>query len=124
VKSAESAVPISEFRLKAPKGRKFRLLCAYLSAYGLQAWVNEQMKIALYGRSNMFFTPRVHEILSDLTTDADFCRPFRALFAGVASPGLKGPTSQGLRRGCFFGVTYHNMRARHSVSDGGLGYDL
>src|SRR5262249_52542690 len=44
-------------------------------------------------------------------------------------PGLKHPTSQNdstelaevLRRGWPFGVTYHNMRARHSVSDGGLG---
>jgi len=42
VKSAESAVPISEFRLKAPKGRKFRLLCAYLSGYGLKPWAEDR----------------------------------------------------------------------------------
>ena len=48
------------------------------------------------------------------------------------APRPEGPTSQSdstelaevLRRGWFFGVTYHNMGARHSVSDGGLGYCL
>ena len=38
-------------------------------------------------------------------------RPFRARRLMSLHPGLKHPTSHSLRRGCLFGVTYHNMRA-------------
>src|SRR6516225_9952777 len=37
-------------------------------------------------------------------------RPFRAGRFISLHPGLKRPTSQSLRRGWLFGVTYHNMR--------------
>src|SRR5215472_9812829 len=36
--------------------------------------------------------------------------PFRARRLMSFHPGLKHPTSQSLRRGWLFGVTYHNMR--------------
>ena len=37
-------------------------------------------------------------------------RPFQGESSFEVYPGLKHPTSQSLRRGWLFGVTYHKMR--------------
>jgi hypothetical protein len=62
----------------------------------------------LIGQSSIFFSSGLKHLWVG--------RPFRAPRLMSLHPGLKRPTSQSLRRGWFFGVTYHNTRGAKALA--------